>query len=80
MKTFVKYHLPILHLMTMGIYVLIFYIGGINLLTSDSAIFPIQLLILALSYPTTLFTIRQTNLLEEIDKWQKESETKDKHK
>jgi hypothetical protein len=72
MKTFVKNYKAILQIPALAIFVGVFYIGGMNLLSIDVNVLPVQILILLVNYPVTIFAIKCTNLEQEIVKYKQE--------
>jgi len=79
MKLFVKFYEPILHGMCLIIFVGIFYIGGINLVTLDSSVLPLQILVLALNYPVMKFALKQSDLEKIISEYIENEKNHRKH-
>ena len=69
---YLKNYKVIHHIMMMFIFLGVFTIGGINLLTIDLKMLPLQLLLIIICYPITNFLIRYVDLESSIEKEKKE--------
>ena len=69
---YLKNYRVVHHIMQMATFIGVFTIGGINLLTIDPKMLPLQLFLLAICYPITNFLIRYVDLESSIEKEKKE--------
>jgi hypothetical protein len=63
LKNYKAFH----HILTIVIFAGVFYIGGLNLITTDSKMLPLQLLIIVICYPLSNFMIKYCNLEKSIN-------------
>lgn len=69
---YLKNYKVIHHIMMMFIFLGVFTIGGINLLTIDLKMLPLQLLLIIICYPITNFLLKFIDLESSIEKEKKE--------
>ena len=50
------------HILTLTVFITVFHIGRIELITSELKMLPLQLFILAICYPVTNFVLRTTEM------------------
>jgi hypothetical protein len=73
MKTFAKHYKGILQIITLVLFFTIFSIGGFNLFTLDVNVLPVQILILLLNYPVTIFCLKFTNIENLVTEYKKQN-------
>jgi len=69
---YLKNYKAVHHIMMMFIFLGVFTIGGINLLTIDLKMLPLQLLLIIICYPITNFLLKFIDLESSIEKEKKE--------
>ena len=67
LKNYKAFH----HILTLAIFAGVFCIGGINLITADLKMLPLQLLIIAICYPISNFLLKYCDLEKSINKEKK---------
>lgn len=68
---YLKNYKAVHHIMMMLIFLGVFTIGGINLLTIDIEMLPLQLLLIIICYPITNFLMKFIDLESSIEKEKK---------